>query len=94
MVCFLCVSPSKPCNYLYSAPHRPRDFDSVNQIIFSEESQIGMTSGCSKRTLISWKRKVSLRKYVMEDNEDKNQQTERHGRKLGEMSEHSSYTPK
>ena len=30
---------------------------------------MGMTSGFSKRKLIVWKAKVSLRKYVMEDNE-------------------------
>jgi hypothetical protein len=84
---FLHQNPGK---YFYSASHRPRDFDSVNQIIFSEESQMGMTSGCSKRKLISWKTEITLRKYVMEDNEGKKQETERPGRKLGEKSENSS----
>jgi hypothetical protein len=32
---------------------------------------MGMTGGCFKRKLIGWKAKVSLRKYVMEDNEGK-----------------------
>jgi len=71
MVCSLHVSPSKTYKYFYSAPHRPHEFDLVNQIIFSEESQTGTTCGCSKRKLIGWKMKVSLRKYVMEDNEEK-----------------------
>lgn len=55
---------------------------------------MGMTSGCSKRKLIGWKAKVSLRKYVMEENEEKNQETERHGRNLGEKSENPSSRPK
>jgi hypothetical protein len=85
MVCSLHVSPTKPCKYFYSAPHRPHDVDSVNQIIFSEESQMGMTSGFSERKLIGWKAKVSLRKYVMENNEGwrgggGGQETESHGR--------------
>jgi len=52
---------------------------------------MGMTSGFSKRKLVDWKAKVSLRKYVMEDNEGgKKQETERHGRNLGEKSENPS----
>jgi len=51
---------------------------------------MGMTSGCSKRKLISWKTEITLKKYVMEDNEGKKQETERPGRKLGEKSENSS----
>jgi hypothetical protein len=51
---------------------------------------MGMTGGCFKRKLIGWKAKVSLRKYVMEDNEGKNQETERHGRNLREKSENPS----
>jgi len=32
---------------------------------------MGMTGGCFKRKLIGWKAKVSLRKYVTENNEEK-----------------------
>jgi hypothetical protein len=71
MICFLHDSPSKRCKGFYSPPHRPYDLESVNLIIFSEESQIGMTSGRSERKLIGWKAEVSLRKYVMEDDEEK-----------------------
>jgi hypothetical protein len=71
MVCFLHVSPSKRCKGFYFPPHRPYNLESINIIIFSKESQIVMTSGRSERKLIGWKAKVSLRKYVMGDNEGK-----------------------